>query len=166
MRFLRYTIIAVAFGAMLASGPVAAATEAYTDPIAGYEVWATSTQGTFVGSASGGLPGYWKAVVDHTPLAPNATIGGGEFYLATSYQGAPAVVTGDFTSGTITLMGATSTCGNQVYAVDAFLGEVGVGADGIGTGRFSGTLTHYRTLLFGRCVTYAARVAGSLTLAF
>ena len=166
MRFLRHIIIAVAFGATLVAGPAAWATETHADSISGYEVSATSTQGTFVGYASGDLPGYWKAVVDHTPLDPGATINGGEFYLATYYDGAPAVVTGDFTGGTITLVSAPSTCGNQVYDVEAALGGVGLGYDGTGTGAFSGTLTHYRTLLYGQCVTYAAKVAGSLTLAF
>ncbi len=165
MRFLRYTTIAVAFGAMLLSGPVASATATYTDSDSGYEIAATSTQGTFVGNASGDLPGYWKAVVDHTSL-PIATITGGEFYLATYYEGAPALVTGDFTGGSITLTNPSSTCANQMYDVKASLGGVGVGDDGTGTGQFSGTLTHYRTLLYGQCVTYAAKVAGSLTLAF
>jgi len=42
---------------------------------------------------------------------------------------------------------------------------VGVGSTGTGTGTFSGTLRHYRTKIFGHCVTYAASITGSFTVA-
>ena len=77
-------------------GSVAAAAT-YSDSVSGFEYAATSTQGRFAGAAPGALPGAWSATVDHTPLGTAATITGGDVYLATYLDGAPTLVTGDFT---------------------------------------------------------------------
>ena len=130
-----------------------------------YEYAATSTQGRFVGIASGALPGAWSVTVDHTPLGTSATIIGAGFHLATDLHGTLTAVTGDFTGGRVTQLSGFTGCVNQRYAVHGVLGDVGFGSVGSGTGTFVTTLTHYRTKIFGHCVTYSASVSGSLSLA-
>jgi hypothetical protein len=49
--------------------------------------------------------------------------------------------------------------------VNGLLGDVGFRTAGSGTGTFAATLTHYRTKVFGSCVTYSASISGSLSLA-
>ena len=49
--------------------------------------------------------------------------------------------------------------------MNGLLGDVGFRAVGSGTGTFAATLTHYRTKIFGYCVTYSASISGSLSLA-
>jgi hypothetical protein len=157
-------MLAAAVALFTGAGSAAAATT-YTDSISGYEYAATSTQGSFAGTASGNLAGYWNATVDHTPLSTSATITGGGFHLATHLNGAPATVTGDFTKGTVTQTSGYSGCVNQQYAMFGYLGSVGFGSTGTGTGTFTGTLTHHRTKILGYCATYSASITGSLTLA-
>jgi hypothetical protein len=152
---------------MLVLPPVALASQTYTDSASGYEVYATSTEGTFIGTTSGVLPGSWGATIDHTPLSPNAEITGGSFYLSTAIGGYPVVVTGRFSGGTVTRTNPGATgCVNQYYSVDANLSNVGIGLSGSGTGSFVGTLTHHRTSIYGYCVTYSATITGQLSLTF
>ena len=103
--------------------------------------------------------------MDHTPLGTSATISGADFHLATGLHGRLTAVTGDFTGGTVTQLSGFTGCVNQRYAVNGVLGDVGFGSVGSGTGTFVATLTHYRTKIFGHCVTYSASVSGSLSLA-
>jgi hypothetical protein len=141
---------------VLTAGSVFAA-PSYKDTVVGVEIAATATQGTFVGSAGGGLPGSWEAVVDHTPLNPSATITGGSFVLQTRNGGR---IDGAFApGGAVSLLSGGTGCSNQTYAVRDEL-TITTG----GTGTFAVLLTHYRTTLFGACVTYGASVEGSLTL--
>jgi hypothetical protein len=165
MRRLGWMVPILAAAVALVTAGSAAAATTYTDSISGHEYTATSTQGRFAGTASGNLPGYWNATVDHTPLSTSATITGGDLYLATYLNGAPATVTGDFTGGTVNQTSGYSGCVNQQYAVIGYLGSVGFGSTGTGTGTFTGTLTHYRTKIFGYCTTYSASITGSLTVA-
>jgi hypothetical protein len=160
----RVTLFLAAIAAVAVVAAPTAAGSSYQDSISGIEVAATSSQGSFDGVASGSLPGYWSAVIDHTTLSPNATITGGSFALTTYVNGAFAQVQGVFTGGTVTLENPTAQCTNQYFAVVGTLGSVGVGSAGTGTGSFDVTLTHYRKSIFGYCVTYAASVSGSLTL--
>lgn len=169
---LRPLAIAFVFVSALVLWPSpATAATTYTDTVSGVEYWATSTQGKFTGKATGQLPGYWNATVDHTPLSlaamPTATITGGSFELATLVNGVPTLVTGTFASGgTVTVMNVGANCTNQKFAVDGPLDNVGPWYTGTGTGTFAVTLTHYRTRIFGSCVTYSASVTGSLALTF
>jgi hypothetical protein len=101
--------------------------------------------------------------VDHTPLGTSAAITGGDFHLATRLDGTLTSVTGDFTAGTVRQLSGFTGCASQRYAVHGVLGDVGSGAAG-GTGTLDATLTHYRTKIFGQCVTYSASVRGSLSL--
>jgi hypothetical protein len=74
--------ILAAAAALFISPASAIAATTYSDSISGYEYAATSTQGHFVGIASGALPGAWSVTVDHTPLGTSATITGAGFHLA------------------------------------------------------------------------------------
>jgi hypothetical protein len=156
----------LAVAAALFIGPASAiAATSFSDSISGYEYAATSTQGHFAGLASGALPGAWSVTVDHTPLGTSAAITGGDFHLATRLNGRLTEVSGEFTGGTVTQLTGFSGCVSQRYAVTGVLGDVGSGSAGRGTGTFDATLTHYRTEIFGHCVTYSASVSGSLSLA-
>ena len=166
MRWLGWMFPLLAAAAALFISPASAiAATTYSDSISGYEYAATSTQGRFVGIASGALPGAWSVTVDHTRLGTSATITGADFHLATRLHGTLTAVTGDFTGGTVTQLSGFTGCVNQRYAVNGVLGDVGSGSAGSGTGTFVATLTHYRTKIFGHCVTYSASVSGSLSLA-
>ena len=162
MRRLR-PLLLIMLVVSLVVAPRGAAATTYTDAVRGIELAATPTQGVFVGTAVGSLPGRWAAKVVHTSLSPGGTITGGSFYLAT----ASTVVAGRFTGGTVSVINPGAGCMNQQFGLNGILGNVGpVGTTGTGTGTFTGVLTHYRANLFGSCVTYFARVAGSLTLTF
>lgn len=162
----RWALALAGGGAALAAlvAPVeAGAATLYQDAASGVEVYATSTEGVFTGTATGGLPGGWAATVRHTVLSPGATITGGSFSLATAVRGTPTLVSGSFTRGSVTLEHQYGWCGNQVYAVSATLGGVGeLGGSHTGTGRLSATLTHYRLSLFGACITYGATITGGV----
>jgi hypothetical protein len=165
MRWLGWMFPILAAAAALFISPASAiAATTYSDSISGYEYAATSTQGRFAGIASGALPGTWSVTVDHTPLGTSATISGAGFHLATDLHSTLTAVTGDFTGGTVTQLPGFTGCVNQRYAVNGVLGDVGSGSAGSGTGTFVATLTHYRTKIFGHCVTYSASVSGSLSL--
>jgi hypothetical protein len=162
-KFALVLVAALVVAASATAATSAAAT--YADALKGVEVAATSTQGTFVGTASGALPGQWAATVDHTPLSPDATLTGGSFSIATTLNGLPTLVTGSFSGGTVTFA-TGSGCTNQQFTIDGTLDHVGTWYTGAGSGTFVGTLTHYRTSIFGRCITYSASVTGSVTLTF
>jgi len=164
MRWLGWMVPIVAAAALFSPAAAIAATTS-SDSISGFEYAATSTQGRFVGIASGALPGAWSVTVDHTPLGTSAAITDGDFHLATRRDGALTAVTGDFTGGTVRQLSGFTGCVNRRYAVTGVLGDVGFGSAGRGTGRFAATLTHYRARIFGHCVTYSASVSGSLSLA-
>lgn len=159
LRIARLILATALLAGLLGGGGVAYATTTYNDTVQGAEYYATSTQGRFAGYASGDLPGSWVAVVNHTPLSPNATITGGTFTLNGTTD-----ASGTFTAGTVTQTAAGSGCRNQQYHLEGTLGNVVVGAATGGTGTFSGTLTHYRYPLFGRCVTYSATIGGQVSL--
>lgn len=151
---------------LLLSASIAAAATTRTDTVKGAEVAFTSTQGSFAGYAGGDLPGTWTAVIDHTPLSPDATITGGTFTLATLIHWVPKTVEGTFASGgTVTRVYREAGCGIQKYAVKDDLVDVGVDG-GSGTGHVNATLTHYRHSVLGHCVAYAATISGSVKLAF
>jgi hypothetical protein len=168
MPSIRRAVVA-AFLAVLLMTPLspAAAVPAHQDTISGDEVYFTSTQGVFAGLAAGDLPGSWLADVRHTPLSPSADITGGSFYLWTANEQGPALIAGSFTGGSVVQQSGFSGCVNQTYSVDGTLGDVGpVGNDMTGSGTFSAVLTHYRALVFGRCVSYRATVVGTVSLSF
>jgi hypothetical protein len=158
---MRTFVVAFVVGLAMLIAPAAAS--AATDSVTGVEIAFTSTRATFVGRATGDVPGYWKAVVDHTPLSPNATITGGSFTLVTTTW---QRIAGTFDAGgTVTRTNPGTGCTNQTYEVADTLSNVGIGAPGTGTGSFHVVLTHKRAFVpFVGCVTYSATVAGTLTL--
>lgn len=164
----RLIILLAAALALLVATPSAVAAQSYSDTISGYEYAFTSTDGKFAGNASGSLPGAWNADVQHTKLClsctPTATITGGSFSLATTHNGAPAVVSGAFVGGTVQVTNRGAGCTNQTFVVHGILGHVGWWTRGSGSGTFNVTLTHYRHSIFGRCVSYSASVRGTLAL--
>ena len=165
---IRASFVAALIAAAALAHPAAAATT-YGDSLTGVEVAASSSEGTFVGTATGQLPGAWQAVVDHGPLP--TTVGGtaaitsGSFVVATVLAGHPAVVEGTLDqNGTgITMLSAGAGCRKQRFSIVDGLSGVGGGS---GTGTVSAVLTHYRTRIFGHCVTYAASVSGGISLTF
>jgi hypothetical protein len=163
MRWRGWTVPIVAAAALFISPASAIAATTSPDSVSGLEYAATSTQGRFVGIASGALPGAWSVTVNHTPLGTSAAITGGDFHLA-SLDGTLTAVTGDFTAGTIRQLSGFTGCASQRYAVHGVLADVGSGAARRGTGTLDATLTHYRTKIFGQCLTYSASVRGSLSL--
>lgn len=148
----------------------ASAASTYSDTISGFEYYATSTEGMFAGGASGSLPGDWNADVHHGPLclscSVTATITGGSFSLATSVNGIPTLVTGTFIGGTVQVTNVGPNCTNQTFEVNGTLASVGPWYSGSGSGTFATKLTHYRHPLFGRCITYGASIAGTLSPTF
>jgi hypothetical protein len=142
----------------------AAASISKTYWITGAEYSATSTVGSFAGTATGskGDLATWQAVVEHTQLTTTATITGGYARLVTSNL---VVIRGDFTGGTVALVSEAPGCSTQQYAVSGVLENVTRSDSGrVGTGTFQATLTHYRVSIFGTCITYSATVSGTIGL--
>jgi hypothetical protein len=164
---MRRALIAAVAAALASVALVVAVAAAAISPsydVVGIETAVTPTQGTFVGTGlgSGGDGLIWKAVVDHTALSTNpsapASITGGTLAALSFQNGERLPFGGVFTGGTVTYDPARSSsaaCGNQVFDVEGTL------ALDVGTGAFSVYLTHYRVRLFGRCITFAASVAGA-----
>jgi hypothetical protein len=136
-----------------------------TYSVVGTEIAFTATQGVFVGVAFGstGDNALWKAVVDHTPLSPSATITGGTLALESrDHAGEVTSLTASFTGGTVTLTEPGLPCANQRYDVIGTLGNVTTATSAGGSGLFAAVLTHYRAVIFGACRTYAASVVGNV----
>jgi hypothetical protein len=152
-------LAAAMLGSLLVLQPAAAlASTSVTYGVRGAEVYATATRGVFVGvSWTADDGGTWRAVVDHTPFDAqrNAVIVGGSF----SMDGLKRDASGTFTSGQVTLTAADPGCGRETFGVVGAMDLAGGG-----TGDFNAALTHYRTSIFGRCITYAATVNGSVAL--
>ena len=143
----------------LASGTLAAGVTYATN---GFEVAATSTVGTFVGTATtAGDAGLWVASIVHTPLssAGQADVTGGTF----TYRGKTLRIAGAFTGGSVSQTSGFTGCTNQRYDVH---GDLTLTSPGPGSGVVNGVLTHYRVWLFGRCITYSATIKGSATFSF
>ena len=122
----------------------------------------TNNTSTFAGGAlgSGGDSAFWQASVAHAALSScpfgssaSCAITGGSFSL-TSSNGAQ--LAGSFTGGSVTPISQQTPCGKQVFGVSGALATTS------GPATFTAILTHYRTILFGTCVTYFATVTGSL----
>jgi hypothetical protein len=165
--------VAVLSVAALALSPAASAAPASTSfTVVGYEYAFTSTVGSFAGTGTGnaGDVAVWNTSVQHGPLGSTPThVNGGSFAMRTaSLSGAFDVVAGTFAyhGGTITTLDPGPNCTNQQYLVTGTLKDVATSTTSGGTGTFSVILTHYRVSLFGHCVIYKARVAGTLSFAY
>jgi hypothetical protein len=157
---------ALALASTVVLGMTAAASSTYTEWISGSELPnATSTEGQFVGEATGSFAGGWYIDVKHQPLWYSTVyVTGGSFRLNSFINGWPAAIKGSFVpySGTVKQLSGFSGCTNQRYSVNGRMTNVGDGG-GSGTGSFNATLTHYRAnvWLVG-CVVYAASVSGTV----
>jgi hypothetical protein len=170
---LRSALATLAVAAALVVPSAASAAPASTTfRIVGYEYAFTQTVGSFAGTAVGnaGDVGAWNATVEHDPLGSTPTyVNGGLFELTTANpDGSADWVTGTLTyhGGTITTLNTGAGCTNQQYLVTGTLQDVATSTTSGGTGSMSVVLTHYRTSLFGHCVIYKARVAGTVSFAY
>jgi hypothetical protein len=158
----------LAMTAVAALPGTAAAAVSPSYQFSGYEVWATSTVGTFVGTATGsaGDQATWQAAIEHTvETIPVGYITGGYAQLLTSDL---THVRGDFSGGRLRLIDdGEGSCGNLVHKVRGKLTNV-VRSDteAVGTGLMVGKLVHYRTMIFGACVAYSASARGTISLDF
>ena len=126
------------------------ATTVYKDTLTGAEVLpVSSTLGTFVGVATGGLPATWRVQIAHQPLAtgPTVLITGGKFTLLTLTGHR---LSGPVTGGSVAVTNRGGHCTEQTYRV----------AVTFSSGSFDGTLTHHRHSIFGRCILYSATIRG------
>lgn len=155
-RALSACVLAVALA--LAGAP-AAAGSTLTYSIFGVELAATATEATFAGVAvATDDSGTWRAVIDHTSLGGgSAAITAGAF----AYQGKVGGVAGAFTGGGLSRTGGSTGCAKETFAVS---GTLALTAPPGATGLFDATLTHYRTIAFGRCSTYFATAKGVVTV--
>jgi hypothetical protein len=170
---LRSFIVAALGAAALALPAAASAAPASTSfAIVGYEYAFTSTVGSFAGKGRGnaGDTAAWNAYVKHDRLGSVPTyVNGGSFLMTTrSASGTLDAVTGTlaYHGGTITTLDRGANCTNQQYRVTAALQDVQTTTSVGGTGELAVTLTHYRARLFGRCVAYKARVAGTVSFTY
>jgi hypothetical protein len=163
----RGVVLAAALGLALAMpATVAAATVSNTYWISGAEYSASATVGSFAGTATGssGDVATWEAVVEHTVLHKTATITGGHATVLTSNL---VYIQGDFSGGSVTRIYQAPGCSIQRYDVTGSLVNVHRSDSAtIGVGTFQATLTHYRTRIFGECISYFATVSGSIGLTF
>lgn len=161
---------ALALSATVILAVNAAAGWTYTEWIHGSELPnATTTDGQFVGEATGSFNGPWYINVTHDPLGSRPVyITGGSFSLSTVVNGWPGDIEGtfDWHGGTVQQQTGFWGCTNQRYLVTGSLSHVGVDG-GNGTGYFTATLTHYRANLWWvGCVVYSASVSGAVYLNF
>jgi hypothetical protein len=164
-------VVVVSVGLFAVAGAAAAPTST-TFSVVGYEYAFTSTLGCFAGTASGnaGDHGTWTACVQHDKRGSDPTyVNGGSLGLATlSPGGTPDAVTGSFVyhGGRITTIDPGASCTNQRYGVTGTLDDVSTTTTSGGSGTFNVVLTHYRTRIFGTCIIYKARVAGTASFVY
>ena len=159
MAWLRRAYMGVAVSAALAvlATPASAQSEV-TYSLAGVEIAATSTQGTFVGLAlSPDDVGTWQAAVLHEPLDDTSLVTGGAFAI----DGQARNLEGLISDGDIVRL--TGSCRKETFQVT---GHVILLQDQIPTGEFGDfevTLTHYGRRVFGGCITFFATIEGQIT---
>ena len=167
-RALRLLGLATVVVATLATpAAVSAAPASTTFAVKGAEYAFTRTLGSFAGIARGnaGETAVWNASVEHDPLGSAPTsITGGSFVMGTK----GVATTFDYVQGTfvdgggaITTIDPGTNCTNQRHLVTGALENVATSTTTNGTGFLQVTLTHYRTRIFGRCLTYRATVVGA-----
>lgn len=166
-------LVAACSAAALAIVPAASASPGSTSFAVSLGEYAfTSTVGCFAGNGHGnaGDSALVDTCIEHDPLGSQPTyITGGWFAMTTrSPSGAIDYVSGGYVhhGGTVTTINPGPNCTNQQYGINGALEDVSTSNTSGGTGSFAGTLTHYRAWVFGRCVTYWARVRAGVTFAY
>jgi hypothetical protein len=165
------SLVALAAAALLTPATASAAPASTSFTIVGYEYAFTSTVGSFAGTGGGnaGETAAWNATVKHDPLGSTPTyVNGGSFAMTTASSSHLDYVRGTFAyhGGTITTLDPGTGCKNQKYLVTGKLEDVATSTTSSGSGSFSVTLTHYRYSLFGTCIIYKARVAGTVDVSY
>ena len=146
---------------MLSMPTMALAATNVTYALRGGEISATASRGVFVGVAVATDDyGTWQATIDHTlvptSVGASAEVTGGSF----AFDGRLRDLAGTFvTGGSITLR-TDVPCGKQTYSV---VGDLTLTGPTAGTANFEAVVTHHRICLWGRPITYAATVKGSVT---
>jgi hypothetical protein len=164
----RVPLVALVAVTTLAFPTTASAAVSPSYAFSGYEIWATSTVGTFAGQARGadGDTAAWKASIEHTvQTIPDGRITGGTAELVTSDL---TYIHGEFTGGRLWLVDdGEGSCGDLTHKVRGKLANV-TRSDGgaIGTGLFKGRLIHYRAPILGQCIAYSASARGTIYLYF
>jgi hypothetical protein len=140
--------------------------------LAGTEIRATSSSGTFAGEGlrSPGNALVWKATVRHTALNRNpatpAQITGGTVALRLFAQSEACPSSAEtVTEGFNKTHSSTAACATEVYDVSGILGNVRTGGL-VGHGAIQVALTHHRRMIWGHCITYGATLSGNLSLSF
>ncbi len=138
-----------------------------TYSLTGYEVWFTPTVGSFAGTGSGqaGPLSAWYGSIEHSPvISPSGTITGG---WATLYRLDGVRISGQLSSGFVQQTNEGAGCTDESHAVTGLLTGVSrSGVTEVGAGVFRASLVHHRVWVFGRCISYAASVSGTISLAF
>jgi hypothetical protein len=132
----------------------------------GYEVFYAPDVGTFFGT--GGESNVdlstWYASIEHTlSIIPTGRITGGS---ATLYKLNGERIHGAFADGFVRLTNEGPNCTTETHAVTGLMtGVTSSAKPGVtGMGMFDATLTHYRAWILGRCYSYSASVAGTMTI--
>lgn len=166
-------LVAGVTAAALALVPAASAAPASTTfAVSMHEYAFTSTVGCFAGNGRGnaGDAAVVDTCIEHDPLGSVPTyITGGWFAMTTtSPSGTIDFVVGSYVDhgGMITTINPGPNCTNQQYGITGTLEDVATSTTLGGTGMFRATLTHYRARLFGRCITYRARVTASVSFVY
>jgi hypothetical protein len=158
IRFRRLCMAVGVTAALTVFAAPAWAQSEVTYSLAGVEISATSTVGTFVGVAKARDDfGTWLAEIHHTEfdVSGNATITGGGFAIDGQRRDFHGLI---IPGGEIVRLGGS--CRKETFAVT---GDVVLA--GGGTGQFNVTLTHYgRRAPGGGCDTFFATVEGLITL--
>ena len=142
-------------------------TTAATDTLSGIEISAGIISGsvrygaTFVGGATGTLPGVWGVSINYTPPHPGPnvvnTIVGGSWAVAVFSDGTfEGVIYGDVVPGSTVTWNATGTVAS-ISANLTVLGGTGQFVGATGGGTFTGTLSH---------LTFPPTITGTLTLSY
>jgi len=164
--------LCLAIAALALPAGAAAAPASTTFAISGNEYAFTSTVGSFAGTGQGnaGDRAVWNTSVQHDPLGSVPTyVNGGSFQMATvSPTGHADSVRGTFVNhgGMITTLSTGPNCTNQRFMVTGALQDVATTTTSGGSGTFSAVLTHYRIRIFGQCLIYNARVAGTVSFTY
>lgn len=146
---------------MLSMPTMALAATKVTYALSGTEIWATEFTGVFVGVAVAKDDyGPWQATIDHTlvptSVGASAEVTGGSF----AFDGRLRDLAGTFDPGGSITLETDVPCGNQTYRV---VGDLTLTGPTAGTADFEAVVTHHRICLWGRPITYAATVEGSVT---
>jgi hypothetical protein len=165
-------LVPLALAALALPAAASSAPRSTSFAIVGYEYAFTSTVGSFAGTGTGNASdrAYWNATVKHDRLGSTPTyVNGGPFAMTIRGAGGSVdAVVGTFThhGGMITTLDRGANCTNQKYLVADTVRDVSTPTTSNGVGNFKVTLTHYRHRLFGRCVAYKARVAGTVSFRY